>query len=90
MTKGKDLEGHFIWPFLAASIYMYIHSASEKYPTENGLYKCEGGGWSVLTTYIMYSRDWFCSPGLPYNRQTDRYYLPTYYPLTKRCSVIAK
>lgn len=51
MTKGKELEGHFIWPFfLAASIYIYIyiHSASEKDPTENGLCECEGGGWSVL------------------------------------------
>lgn len=43
--------------------------------------------WLVSTTYPMYSRHWFCSPGLSYDRQTDRQilgtYLPTYYPLNK-------
>lgn len=77
MTKGKNLEGHFIWAFfwLPVYIYIYIHSASKKDPTENGLCKCEGGGWSVLPTRCILATGFARSDYLTTDRQTDITYL---------------
>lgn len=48
--------------FLAASIYIRrVRNIQLKTDSANAN---EGRGWSVLTNYIVYSRHWFCSPGL--------------------------
>lgn len=79
MTKGKDLEGHFIWPFLAAGIpiYIYLYPAREKDPTENGVCKCERRSWLVSTNYLHNVFSPLVLLARTTLQQTDRQILPT-------------
>lgn len=75
--------------------YIYIHSASKKDPTENGLCKCERRWWLVSTNYLHNVFSPLVLLARTTLRQTDRQTDITYLLLllltpNKTCSVIAK